>query len=144
MTLILIRASSRPGRCASRRSGPAGGKVAVCSPRASRRESRDSAGRPNVRAVGRPSQERHADESAENGVALGLVHTPEPLCLPRRELQSGHFDEFALDPVQEWVLSFIGSSDEGASKPFISASWFEWPRAQRPATRDGFQSPRVS
>jgi hypothetical protein len=56
------------------------------------------------RAARRPAEECRAHEGADDVLASGAVHVPEPRRLRRREAQAGHLEEFTADAFDEHVI----------------------------------------
>jgi hypothetical protein len=62
---------------------------------------------PHESAVPSTGQKLCIDQRTEQRIACGAVEAPEPLCLRRRQPQSGHLDVLALDASQNVVKRLL-------------------------------------
>jgi hypothetical protein len=62
---------------------------------------------PHERTIPCPKEEFGVDQRTEQRVTRRAVETPEPLCLRRRQTQSGHFDVLALNASKNVVKRLL-------------------------------------
>jgi len=62
---------------------------------------------PHERTIPSPKEELGIDQRTEQRVTRRAVETPEPLCLRRRQTQSGHFDVLALNASKNVVKRLL-------------------------------------
>jgi hypothetical protein len=65
--------------------------------------------RPHERSIPGSEQEFRVDQRTQQRVARSAIQSPQPLCLRRRQTQSGHFDVFALNPSEYVVKRMLNS-----------------------------------
>jgi hypothetical protein len=58
-------------------------------------------------AVARPEQKLRIDKRAEQRIARSAIQAPQPLCLRRRQAESGHFDVLPLNAPKHLVVRLM-------------------------------------
>src|SRR5690349_17184878 len=76
---------------------------------------------PHKRTVPSSEQKLCIDQCTEQRIASGPVEAPEPLCLRRRQPQSGHLGVFALDASQYVVKRLLCWHLRGSPIPNLSS-----------------------